>query len=226
MQVSLDGLTERANGRTDFIGTGPDVFDWELFDRADACVLGRVMYPDYEKYWRTIAADPTQPLELTGVRPTADEIRYAEFANSTPHYVLSHTVSELDWPVAKPVADLDALRGLRNTGNGVIYLVGGPSTVSAAIDNGLLDELRMTVHPVLMGRWPAAVRKGDRRTPIRLGRGYSPAGEPGPARVSAAIGSAHRRTVPRHLSWVPRRLTRRLTRGDAPRSRRPGRPCR
>ena len=151
MQVSLDGLAERANRRTDFIGTGQDTFDWDLFDRADTCVLGRVMYSEYEKYWRTIAAQPAQALELTGARPTADEIRYAEFANSTPHYVLSKTVSDLDWPAAKPVADLDAIRALRDTGTGVIYLVGGPSTLGAFIEHGLLDELRITIHPVLIG---------------------------------------------------------------------------
>jgi hypothetical protein len=50
MQVTLDGRAGRPDGGTDFIGTGADIFDWELFDRADACVLGRVMYPEYEQY--------------------------------------------------------------------------------------------------------------------------------------------------------------------------------
>ena len=151
MQVSLDGMTERPDGRTDFIGTGADTFDWDVFDQSDACVLGRVMYPEYENYWRTIQADPTAPMEWSGQPPTPDEVRYAEFANRTPHYMLSRTTGELDWPVAQVVSDLDAIRELRESDGGVIYGVGGPSTVSAFIEQRLLDELRLTVHPFILG---------------------------------------------------------------------------
>jgi dihydrofolate reductase len=151
MQVSLDGMTERPDGRTDFIGTGADTFDWDVFDQSDACVLGRVMYPEYENYWRTIQADPTAPMEWSSQPPTPDEVRYAEFAHRTPHYMLSRTTGELDWPVAQVVSDLDAIRELRESDGGVIYVVGGPSTVSAFIEQGLLDELRLTVHPFILG---------------------------------------------------------------------------
>jgi hypothetical protein len=44
LQVSIDGMTERTGGRTDFIGTGSGSFDWDLFDQADARVPGRVRY--------------------------------------------------------------------------------------------------------------------------------------------------------------------------------------
>jgi dihydrofolate reductase len=151
MQMSLDGMAEGPNGKTDFIGTGSDTFDWDLFDQADACVLGRVMYPEYEQYWRTIQADPTAPMEWSGQPPTPDEVRYAEFANTTPHYVLSRTTSALDWPVAQVVSDLDAVRELCEIDGGVIYVVGGSSTLSAFIEEDLLDELRLTVHPVILG---------------------------------------------------------------------------
>ena len=148
MQVSLDGMAERADGRTDFIGTGSGTFDWDLFDQTDACVLGRVMYPEYSQYWRALPEGAT-----------TDEIRYAEFANRTPHYVLSRTASELDWPVARVVPDLDAIRTLRDGPGGAIYVVGGPSTLSAFIEHDLLDELRLTVHPVVLGGGTALLGK-------------------------------------------------------------------
>ena len=109
------------------------------------------MFPEYEQYWRTIQADPDQTLEATNAKPTADEIRYAEFACKTTHYVLSRTVSELDWPIAHAVSRLDAIRALRDADGGVIYVVGAPCTISAFLDDDLLDELRLTVHPVLIG---------------------------------------------------------------------------
>jgi dihydrofolate reductase len=142
MQVSLDGMAQGPNGKTDFIGGGSHNFDWDLFDHVDACVLGRVMYPEYEQYWRAIqAGGPGSP----------DEVRYAEFADRTPHYVLTRTVSEFAWPVARAAADLDAVHELRESEGDVIYVVGGPSTLTAFLEADLLDELRLTVHSVILG---------------------------------------------------------------------------
>jgi dihydrofolate reductase len=155
MQVTLDGKIERPDAGTDWIGTSPDSFDFELFDRADTCVLGRVMYPEYEQYWRTIVANPTEKLEATGAVPTAEEVRYAEYADRTPHYVLTRTAKELDWPVARTVSDIGAIRALRDEPGGDIYVVGGASTVSGFLNEGLLDELRVTLHPVILGEGTA-----------------------------------------------------------------------
>jgi dihydrofolate reductase len=151
MQVSLDGLAERPSGATDWIGTNPDTFDWELLDRIDACVLGSAMYPDYQHYWRTINADPAEPLAATGSPPTADEVRYSELANRTQHYVLTSNPGDLDWPVSRTIPDFDAVRGLRDEAGGDIYVVGGPTTVAGLLDADLIDELRLTVHPVVLG---------------------------------------------------------------------------
>jgi len=151
MQISLDGMAERADGGTDWIGSSPDTFDWELFDRVDACVLGRAMYPEYEEYWRAITADPAAPLAATGNLPTADETRYAEFADRTPHYVMTRNRREFDWPVAQSIGDVDAVQQLREAPGRDIYVVGGPTTLGGILDHGLLDELRLTVHPVVLG---------------------------------------------------------------------------
>jgi dihydrofolate reductase len=151
MHVTLDAMVERDGGATDWIANSPEAFDFELFDGVDACLLGRVMYPGYEQYWRTIVADPTATLAATGTTPTAEEIRYAEFADRTPHYVFTRTISDFDWPVARPVADLDAVRALRDEPGGDIYVVGGAHTVGALLDARLIDELRLTVHPLVLG---------------------------------------------------------------------------
>jgi dihydrofolate reductase len=168
MQVSLDGLAERANGATDWIGTSPDTFDWELLDRIDACVLGNGMYPGYEQYWRTIDAHPN---------PTADEVRYAELANRTMHYVLTTTPGDLEWSVARAIPDFDAVRRLREEAGGEIYVAGGPTTVAGLLDAGLIDEVRLTVHPVVLcGGTPLLGRVGQEHrleltsaTPLKSG---------------------------------------------------------
>jgi dihydrofolate reductase len=88
---------------------------------------------------------------VAGSDDTPDAKRYAEFADRTPHYVLTRTVTEFDWPVARPVSDLNDIAELRNRPGGDIYVVGGAKTVSSFLNAGLIDELRLTVHPVLVG---------------------------------------------------------------------------
>jgi dihydrofolate reductase len=168
MQVSLDGLAEGPSGATDWIGTNPDTFDWELLNRIDACVLGSGMYPDYEQYWRTINADPAEPLAATGSVPTPDEVRYAELANRTPHYVLTSGPGDLDWPVAHAIPDFDAVRRLRKEAGGEIYVVGGPMTVAGLLDAGLIDELRLTLHPVVLGDGTPLFGRVGREHRLRL----------------------------------------------------------
>lgn len=43
------------------------------------------------------------------------------------------------------------MRRLRKQPGGEIYVVGGPTTVAGLLDAGLIDELRLTVHPVVLG---------------------------------------------------------------------------
>jgi dihydrofolate reductase len=129
MHVTIDGKTVRADGTIDWVGGGPEAYDFEAFDRVDACVLGRVMYPEYEEYWRGVVA---------GADDTPEAKRYAEFADRTPHYVLTRTRTEFDWPVARPVSDLKEIAALRDQPGRDIYVVGGATTVRSFINAGLL----------------------------------------------------------------------------------------
>jgi dihydrofolate reductase len=142
MHVTIDGKTVRPDGNIDWVGEGPEAYDFDAFDRVDACVLGRVMYPEYEEYWRGVVA---------GADDTPEAKRYAEFADRTPHYVLTRTVTEFDWPVARAVSDVNDIAALRGEPGGDIFVVGGATTVTSFINAGLLDELRLTVHPLLVG---------------------------------------------------------------------------
>ena len=65
--------------------------------------------------------------------------------------MLTRTVTEFDWPVARAVSDLSEIAALREKPGRDIYVVGGAQTVRSFINAGLLDELRLTVHPLLVG---------------------------------------------------------------------------
>ena len=148
-KVSLDGKTEGAQGYADWVADWSD--DYGLTPQIDACVLGGRMYPGYEQYWTPIQDEPDQVHPQTGAVPTPAEVEWARFAKRTPHYVLSRTLTEAAWPGTRFLRSLDDLKALKREPGRDIYLMGGGAITAAAIDAGLVDEIRLIVYPVIAG---------------------------------------------------------------------------
>lgn len=166
MQTSVDGFIEGPNGELDWIENWEDSYD--LMSQVDTCVLGGGMYPGYEQYWRAILANPEGVLTLTGQVATRGEVDYAHFADSTPHIVLSRTLQIPDWDVARVIRDIDDIWKLKEQPGKDIYAVGGAMLVSSLINLGLIDELRLTMHPVVLGGGKALFRGVHQRQSLRF----------------------------------------------------------
>lgn len=166
MQTSLDGLIEGPNGEVDWVGAWEDSFD--LLPQIDTCILGRGMYAGYEQYWRAIVADPTGILPLTGQVPTAREIEYAHFADKTPHLVVSKTLHGVSWETARIVRDLEEIRNLKHQPGKDVYVVGGATLISNMMNAALVDELRLTVHPIILGEGKPLFKDVATRQPLGL----------------------------------------------------------
>ena len=123
LRVSVDGLIEGPHGELDWVETWDDPFD--LLPRIDTCILGRGMYAGYEHYWRAILANPSGILAFTGKVASKDEIKYAHFADRTPHVVLSTTLNQADWKNTRIVRDVEAVAKLKQQPGKDIYAVGG-----------------------------------------------------------------------------------------------------
>ena len=80
-----------------------------------------------------------------------DEVEWARFAARTPHYVLSSTLTSAAWPNTSFIRGLEEIAALKQQSGKDIYLVGGARTTASLIDAGLVDELRLTVHPLIAG---------------------------------------------------------------------------
>jgi deazaflavin-dependent oxidoreductase (nitroreductase family) len=143
MQVTLDGSILDADGNADWVDSWADAL--ELLPPVGAFVLGGGMFPQYEQFWAAIL-DGTAA-ELLGREPYPRELAYARRALETPHLVVSRTLETTTWPSARIVRDLGELGALGTPA----YVVGGPGLVTSLIDAGLLDELRLIVHPVAVG---------------------------------------------------------------------------
>lgn len=149
MQVTLDGYILGPDGEADWVDSWADSFD--LLPPVDAFLLGGGMFPDYERFWAAILDDPAAASAWLGRDPYAREVTYARIAAETEHLVLSTTLSYATWPTARFVRDINELRAVRGQAGNAVYAVGGPGLVASLINSGLLDELRLIVHPVAVG---------------------------------------------------------------------------
>jgi dihydrofolate reductase len=116
LQTSVDGFIEGPNGELDWAmaedeETWRDVF--QMLESVDTCILGRVMYPLYEQYWMAVLSDPTGPLPLSGKPATKNEIKYARWADKTPHIVVSKTLDKVAWNTSRIVRDIEEIRKLK-----------------------------------------------------------------------------------------------------------------
>lgn len=149
-KTSVDGKIEGPEGYADWVDAWSE--DYGLTSQIDACLLGGQMYTGYEQYWSAIQQnDPGKPLPMTGKAPVPAELEWARFAEQTPHYVLSNSLTSALWPRTKFVRGLADVAALKQQPGKDIYLMGGAHIAASLIDAGLVDEIRLIVYPLIAG---------------------------------------------------------------------------
>jgi dihydrofolate reductase len=104
-----------------------------MLDEQDAVLLGRVTFTEWAGYW-----------------PTATDEPFASWINLTPKYVAFTTLDSVDqWENSTVIKGsvADFLTELREQDGGTIGTAGSPSLVRSLIEQGLLDELVLTISP-------------------------------------------------------------------------------
>ena len=165
MRTSVDGKIAGPEGIADWVEEWSDGYD--VMPRVDACLIGGGMYPGYEQRWTERLNEPDKPLP-TGRLPTPAEIDWARFAAKTPHYVLSSTLTSALWPTTRFMRGVEDIAALKRQPGKDIYLIGGARTAASLIDAGLVDELRLIVHPLIAGEGMALFAATDRRRKLEL----------------------------------------------------------
>ena len=164
MQVTLDGYS--SPGGADWVDSWADGLD--LLPPVDAFILGGGMFPDYERFWATILDDPRAASDMLGRDVYPREVAYARLAAQRPHLVLSKTLTESTWPSARIVHDINDIRTLKEQRGKAVYVVGGPGLLTSLINEGLLDELHLIVHPVIVGSGATLFAGLDERHTLEL----------------------------------------------------------
>ena len=145
--VSLDGIMEDPGGAEQTTRGGWTLPYWrddiakfkydELFG-GDALLLGRVTYEGFAKVWPTMK----------------DEQGFADRMNSIPKYVISRTLGNPAWSNTKSIrvnAQQEVLKLKAQAGRDL--LVFGSARLVQGLDHaGLVDEYRLLVYPVVLGK--------------------------------------------------------------------------
>jgi dihydrofolate reductase len=166
MQSSLDGKIDGPEGYADWVDAWSD--NYNVLPRVDAALLGGGMYPRYEQYWTAVREAPDTPQPRTGKVPTPAEVEYARFTAQAPHYVLSSTLTSALWPNTTLLRGLDEIAALKQRPGKDIYLVGGARTLVSLIEAGLVDELRLAVHPLIAGEGKPLFATAEARRGLEL----------------------------------------------------------
>lgn len=166
LQVSLDGFIEGPHGEKDWADSWASAR--ELIPDVDTFVLGGRMYPGYGEYWEPIDANPERVPPFQERVPSKSEVAYARLAAKTRHIVLSKTLKNIPWPAAQIIRDVAELRTLKAQPGKNIYVVGGATLVASLLNENLIDELRLIVHPIVLGKGRALFSGVKKRISLDL----------------------------------------------------------
>ena len=129
----------------------------DAFDATGGLLLGRVTYEIFAGYWPSPSASEDEPL--------------AEIINSLPKYVVSSTLEEpLGWNNSLLVSGNVAkeLEELKQEIGKDLQVIGSGGLAQTLMENDLVDEYRLMIHPVVLGTGKRLFRDGNPKTSLRL----------------------------------------------------------
>lgn len=140
MSVSIDGFVAGPDGEVDWIFSSidEDVSEWivDTLWQAGVHLMGSQTYRDMAAYWPT----STEP--------------YAAPMNEVPKFVFSSSMTQAEWGDTMIINGdlLDEITRLKRLPGRDLLAHGGARFAQSLVELGLVDEFRLIVHPVLLGR--------------------------------------------------------------------------
>jgi len=154
MYVSLDGVVEEPAWTAPFWDDELAQLQADYLYSSEALVLGRVTYEGFAAAWPSME-------ESTG--------DFGRTMNSIPKHVASRTVRDPEWNATILEGELaDAVRALKDRTGGDLLIYGSGDVVDQLTTAGLIDEYRLMVHPVVVGKGKRLFEGVSETTPLAL----------------------------------------------------------
>ncbi|MCX7041816.1 MAG: dihydrofolate reductase family protein [Gammaproteobacteria bacterium] len=169
--ISLDGVVQAPGGASEDTDGGFSHGGWsmkyfdpvvmggmygELAAKSDALLQGRRTYEVSAAAWPGRSGDP-----------------FSDWINRVPKYVVSDSLSEDDatWNPTTIIRGSDLLRTvseLRARPGGYIYVYGSATMVRALLAADLVDELLLTIEPIILGGGKTIFSRDGKAIPFTL----------------------------------------------------------
>jgi dihydrofolate reductase len=139
LAVSLDGFIEGPNGEVDWCIMDSDMGFINFLNQVDTILYGRKSYDLWGQF--TPGNEDSDALkEMWEVVHSKDKVVFSRTQKTTDHkatFINNNFMEEVNKLKNKPGKD--------------IWLYGGSSIITTFINLGLVDEFRLSVHPVILG---------------------------------------------------------------------------
>jgi dihydrofolate reductase len=153
--VTLDGVMEEPGQWSGpFFNDEAAKFKYDELFASDALLLGRVTYEGFAKAWPT--------MEGTG--------DFGERMNSLPKYVVSTTLDTAEWNNSRLIKAniVEEIARLKQQPGQDILLSGSGQLLRTLMEHDLVDEYRLMVHPIVLGRGKRLFQDGIDTKALRL----------------------------------------------------------
>jgi dihydrofolate reductase len=160
--VSLDGVMQAPGGGEEFEHAGwtfeidrgekGNKFKLEETLSSEALLLGRVTYQGFAAAWPSMTGE------------------FADKFNSMPKYVVSSTLKEANWNNSTILSGdvREEVSKLKHDLGGDIVVHGSAELVQTLLEHDLVDELRLMIFPVVLGKGKRLFDDLTTKKPMRL----------------------------------------------------------
>jgi dihydrofolate reductase len=162
MRKIIASMYMTLDGRVDDIGEWSAPHDSDpvaqyhsdLLADSDGLLLGRKTYDIFAVIWP----------------PRAGSLAYGDKINSMAKYVVSSTLTDLEWGNSHLIVGdvAEGVAKLKEQPGGDLVLYGGRTLTRTLQEHDLIDEYRVMVHPVLLGKGGTFFEEGATRIDLDL----------------------------------------------------------
>lgn len=155
LAVTLDGFIEGKNGEIDWCIMDTEMNFEDFLERIDTIFYGRKSYDIWGNYSPDISA-------------SAEDKRIWDLIHHKEKVVFSRTISNNSRVKIVRENILDEVEAIKAKPGKDIWLYGGASLITTFMNLDLIDEYRLSVHPVVLGEGKPMFKDIKQRVNLKL----------------------------------------------------------